>query len=104
MRVPTETYHRIMLVLFDLSENAKRYVTLSELRHALPELTELDEKELSKYRGTKRLAAALDWLCKNGFIEVSKKGKLNRYKPKMMKHQYLQRLMEELGIKPWSAQ
>lgn len=99
MSLPKETYHRVMLALFDLSENARKYITLSEIRNALPEFKKLDKKEKGKYKGTKQLAAALAWLENKGLIQVERTGKRNKYKPSMQKHQYLGRLMEELEIK-----
>lgn len=87
-----------MLALFDLSDNASKFVTLPELKDALPEFKKLDDMEKGKYKGTKQLSAALLWLENKELIQVERGGKLNKYIPSQQKYQYLETLMKELKI------
>ena len=96
MVLPTKRYHQLMMDLFNITENGENFLTIQEIIKSVPHFSELNEKK--KYGGTKQLSFALRWLEKNGLVVVDRNGKLNRYKPPMRRSEYLELIMQELGL------
>lgn len=96
MVLPTKRYHQLMMKLFDITENGQRFVTIQEAIKEMPYFIKLNSEKA--YRGTKQLSFALRWLERNNLVVVDRNRGLNRYKPRINRFEYLERIMRELDI------